>query len=309
MNQRRVVIFTDSRGWHERRLRRAFARRGVDSVLLSLKDCSIGSGASGCYGLQLPGFDNMLPDAVFVRHIPAGSFEQVTLRLDLLHALRECAVPVYNDARVIERTVDKAMTSFLLHKAGIATPPVWTCEAVATARKIFRRETAAGRKLVLKPLFGSRGNGLRLLDAASELPEPDSCNGVYYLQTFIPGADSDSDGFRDWRVMVIGGRALAAMERYSPAHWITNKAQGGECLACALDADMATLAEHAAAAVGAAYAGVDLIRDRSGNWQVLEINGIPAWSGLQSVCPQNIAQALADDLLQQIPGRPIEAVS
>ena len=37
----------------------------------------------------------------------------------------------------------------------------------------------------------------------------------------------------------------------------------------------------AAAAVGADHAGVDLIRDRSGGLQVLEVNGIPAWRGLQ----------------------------
>ena len=49
-----------------------------------------------------------------VRSIPAGSFEQVTLRLGLLHALAALGVAVVNDARGIERCVDKSMTSFLL---------------------------------------------------------------------------------------------------------------------------------------------------------------------------------------------------
>ena len=39
----------------------------------------------------------------------------------------------------------------------------------------------------------------------------------------------------------------------------------------------------AAAAVGAAHAGVDLIEDEDGSLLVLEVNSMPAWQGLQSV--------------------------
>ena len=63
--------------------------------------------------MAIPGFEGQLPDAAFVRSIAAGSFEQVTLRLSLLHALRELGVAIYNDARAIEKSVDKAMTSFV----------------------------------------------------------------------------------------------------------------------------------------------------------------------------------------------------
>jgi glutathione synthase/RimK-type ligase-like ATP-grasp enzyme len=46
----------------------------------------------------------------------------------VLHALRELAVPVYNDARSIERSVDKSMTTFLLRQHGIATLPTRVSE-------------------------------------------------------------------------------------------------------------------------------------------------------------------------------------
>ena len=65
-------------------------------------------------GLSLPGFGSRLPDGVIVRAIAAGSFEAVTRRLGVLHALREQGVLVWNDARAIERCVDKSMTSFLI---------------------------------------------------------------------------------------------------------------------------------------------------------------------------------------------------
>lgn len=295
----RIAVFTDSRGWHERRLVRALRRRGVQPVLLSLRDCGFAPA-----GLVLPGFAGTLPAAAFVRNVPGGSFEQVTLRLGVLHALRDSDVTVYNDARTIERTVDKSTTGFLLTRAGLPTPPAWVCESPATARERLRREAAAGRRLVLKPLFGACGRGLRLLAKPDELPGPEAVGGVYYLQRHVPG---DAEGGRDWRVLVAGGRALAAMERRAPG-WITNRARGGRCLAAPLTAELAQLAEAAAGAVDAGYAGVDLIRDRRGRLQVLEVNGVPAWHGLQGVTGVDLAQALVDDLLARVHGR-LEAVS
>lgn len=306
--QKRIALFSDSNGWHETRLKRAFAARETETVLLSLKDCAIGSGPAGCFSLDLPGFNNALPDAVFVRNIPGGSFEQVTLRLDILHALQACGVLVYNCARVIERTVDKAMASFLLARAGLPTPPSWTCESAAKAQRFCRYETAAGRELVVKPLFGSRGQGLERLDAETELPDAGDYNGVYYQQRFVAGGTADSIG-RDWRVMVIGGRAVAAMERRA-GHWITNRARGGICRPAALDEPLSGLAEAAAAALGAAYAGVDIIKNQNdGEYLVLELNSIPAWRGLQSVSAVDIADCLSKDLLGRLPASAIEAAS
>ena len=52
------------------------------------------------------------------------------------------------------------------------------------------------------------------------------------------------------------------------------------------------LAVDAAAAVGAFYAGVDLIETDAGP-TVLEVNSMPAWRGLQSVTEVDIAAELA----------------
>ncbi len=300
MTRPRVALFSDSHGWHERRLSRAFRRRGIEPVALSLKACRFTP-----QGVVL-GERAALPAAAFVRNIPGGSFEQVTLRLGLLHALRTCGVVVYNDARVIEQTVDKSMTSFLLGRAGLPTPPAWVCESYAAARARVALERAAGQRLVLKPLFGACGRGLKLLESPDQLPPPEGVAGaVYYLQRFLP---SGLAGGRDWRVLVVAGQALAAMERRS-AHWITNRARGGQCLPVVLTAELAQLAQAAAASVGASYAGVDLVRARDGGLQVLEVNGVPAWRGLQSVSRVDIAQALVDDLLHRLDSGRLEAVS
>lgn len=295
----RVAIMADETGWHTRQLQAALRSRGAVGRCVDLADCHIDT-TSAWHGLAIPGFGRELPAAVLVRGIAGGSFEQVTKRLGILHALREFGVPVYNDARAIERSVDKSTTSLLLHAAGIPTPPTWATESPAQAQRIAMREGAAGHALVLKPMFGSQGKGLQLVGNVGgvhhPLPPLDKGYGsIAYLQRFVPPATSP--GF-DWRVLVVGGRAITAMRRVSQ-HWVHNVAQGARCEPAELTPDLAQLAERAAQALDMDYAGVDLVPSPGQGIQVIEVNGVAAWQGLQRVTGFNIARALVDDLLDR----------
>ena len=289
----------DETGWHTRQLQVALRARGATGRCVDLADCHVDTTAAW-HGLVIPGFGRTLPDAALVRGIAGGSFEQVTKRLGVLHALRELGVPVYNDARAIERSVDKSMTSLLLHAAQIATPPTWATESAAQAQRIALREAATGHAVVLKPLFGSQGKGLQLVGLVDGkfvgVPALEGAYGALaYLQRFVPPAGTP--GF-DWRVLVIGQRAVTAMRRVSP-HWIHNLAQGAACAEAALTPALAQLAERAAAALDMDYAGVDLMPTEHGP-QVIEVNGVAAWQGLQRVTRGfNIARAIVDDLLDR----------
>jgi tetrahydromethanopterin:alpha-L-glutamate ligase len=294
----RVAIVADEIGWHTRQLQAALRARGVSSRCIDLAECGIDTTA-GWHGLALPGFAE-LPDAVMVRGIAGGTFEQVTRRLGVLHTLRELGVPVYNDARAIERSVDKSMTSVLLHACKVPAPPSWAIESAAQARRLVVREAAAGRALVLKPLFGSQGKGLRRVGRVNgrfvALPalHGNRYASVAYLQRFVPA--TARPGF-DWRVLVIGGRAVGAMRRVS-RHWVHNVARGAVCERTELTPELAELAQQAADALGLDYAGVDLMPSARGAL-VIEVNGVAAWRGLQRVTPFNIARALVDDLLDR----------
>lgn len=301
----RVAIFADETGWHTRQLQAALRARGAVGRCVDLAACHIDTTVAW-HGLVIPGFGRSLPDAALVRGIAGGSFEQVTKRLGVLHALRELGVPVYNDARAIERSVDKSMTSLLLHAEGVPTPPTWATESAAEAQRIVMRESAAGHALVLKPLFGSQGKGLqrvaRVDGGHRPLPELGrEFGGLAYLQRFIEPVCEP--GF-DWRVLVIGGRAVTAMRRVSTG-WIHNVAQGARCQAAELDPRLARLAERAAQALDMDYAGIDLMpcgeAGAAGgpDIQVLEVNGVAAWQGLQRVTRFNIARAIVDDLLDR----------
>ena len=106
-----LVLGGRPEGWHGARLREACDRHGLRLARADFRD--LGFALDGRTRLEVRGIGE-LPRVALVRSVPAGSFEEVTLRLGLLHALEAMGVTVVNDARAIERCVDKAMTSFLL---------------------------------------------------------------------------------------------------------------------------------------------------------------------------------------------------
>jgi tetrahydromethanopterin:alpha-L-glutamate ligase len=278
-------------GWHGAQLTTALAAHKVEAVFVSLQDCVI-----NCAGykpvIQIPGFKT-LPKAVFVRSVAGGTLQQITTRLNVLHILKMLNVLVYNDAKAIERTVDKAMTSFLLHQNGILTPKTWVCESRQNAHAIIVHEVVQNNQpLVIKPLFGSQGTGVRLVNI-NQLPLPMDAyvDGVFYLQAFIKAK-------HDYRIFVVNNKAIAGMQRQGE-NWQHNAALGAQ-LKSFKDAKMFALAEMAAKTLDIAYCGVDIICDENGKLYVLEVNSIPAWRGLQTVTMFNIAQALVDDFMTQL---------
>jgi tetrahydromethanopterin:alpha-L-glutamate ligase len=282
----KTVVFSDEIGWHGEQLELAFVACNIEAVFVSLQDCTIDLSGEKPQ-IKIPNVDG-LPQAVFVRGISGGTLQQITTRLNILHMLKTLGVLIYNDGKAIERTVDKAMTSFLLRQNSIATPKTWVCESRHEAHKIMQNH----EKLVIKPLFGSQGKGVRLVEQFTPpLPMDAYVDGVFYLQEFI---ESPSD----YRVFVVNNQVVAAMKRTGET-WLHNVAQGASCEKCD-DDDVFLIALQAARVLEIAYCGVDVIRDKCGKLFVLEVNSIPAWRGLQSVTETNIAQVLADDFLSKI---------
>lgn len=287
----RIAVFTDKLDWHVGETLQAFRALGARPVAVRLSACRIDTTRPN--GLAIPGFRN-LPDLAVVRAIGDGSLEAITMRLGALHALEALKVPLINGARAIECCTDKSMASFLLRRAGLPTPDTFATQSAAQARAIARRECGRG-PLVLKPLFGAQGWGLRLIETPDDLPGLEEARGVFYLQRFVGPARPP---FEDMRVLVANGEVIAAMRRRS-SHWVTNVRQGAKPSAVEATARERELAVAAADAMGAAIAGVDLIADASGATQVLEVNSMPGWYGLQKVTPFSIADRLAAESLKQ----------
>src|SRR5207248_1100688 len=77
-------------------------------------------------------------------------------------------------------------------------------------------------------------------------------------------------------------------------------ARGGSARPVTLPPEWVPLALGAAAAVGADYAGVDLLPSRDGTVFVLEVNAIPGWQGLQGATGIDVAGAIVDQLERRV---------
>jgi len=284
-----VVILAAREGWHTRELIRALEARGHTAAVAPYEGLVASIGPRS--GLRSGAADLDRADAVLARIIPSGSLEQIIYRVDALHRLEDRGVRVMNSPRAIERTVDKFWTSALLEQCGLPTPETFVCETAEEASAAFRILGDA----IVKPLFGSMGLGMiRVSDedmAFRVFRTIEQIRGVYYLQRAI-----DHDG-RDIRAFVVGGRVLGAIERRSEG-WRTNLSRGGTARPFRLTEEWSALAVRAAAAVGAEYAGVDLLPARDGGVYVLEVNGIPGWQGLQEATGLDVAGALIEQLAQ-----------
>ena len=282
-----LVILAAREGWHTRELTRALEARGHTGAIVPYEGLVASIGRRS--GLRSGATDLDRADAVLARIIPSGSLEQIIYRVDVLHRLEDRGVRVMNSPGAIERTVDKFWTSTLLEQCGLPTPDTIICDDAEEAFAAFRELG----DVIVKPLFGSMGLGMvRVSDeemAFRVFKTIEQIRGVYYLQRAI-----EHEG-RDIRAFIVGGRVLAAIERRSDG-WRTNLSRGGTARPVQLPEAWTALALRAAAAVGAEYAGVDLLPATDGTVYVLEVNGIPGWQGLQEATGIDVAGALIEQL-------------
>jgi RimK family alpha-L-glutamate ligase len=288
-----VPILSARTGWHTDELLRALAARGHTGTVVPYESLVARiAPRSTAPTLSATSQQLLSAPAVLARIVPNGSLEQIIYRVDALHWLEERGVRVMNSPRAIERCVDKFYTSALLHEAGLDTPETVVCERIDDAMAAVREMG----DVIVKPLFGSMGHGMvRVSDpetAFRVFRALELARTVFYLQRVVEHAGCDV------RAFVVGNRVIAAIERRArDGGWRTNISLGGEARAIDLPSAWSELALTAARAVGADYAGVDLLPASDGTIHVLEVNGIPGWSGAQKATSVDIAGAIVDHLI------------
>jgi RimK family alpha-L-glutamate ligase len=177
-----------------------------------------------------------------------------------------------------------------LAAAGVPTPRTVACERSDDALEAF---ADLGSDVIVKPLFGSMGFGMARVEdrdvAQRVFRALEIERAVYYLQETLPHEGVDV------RALVVGQRVVAAIERVATS-WRANLARGARARPVALDDDRAELCVRATRALGADYAGVDLLRAADGRDYVIEVNAIPGWHGVEQATGVDVAAALVEHL-------------
>lgn len=289
----RLGIFGQSDSLYVRLLQQAALERGDVVTILSFQQFSArvlaGRLRFFCGDTELTGFD-----AVIVRTMPPGSLEQVVARMDLLSGLEAAGTRIVNSPRALECAVDKYLTTQRLAEQGLPVPDTVVCEGAEAALQAFEQ---LGRDVVVKPLFGAEGRGIvRVTDpeiALRVFRTLERISAVLYLQKFVTGPAFDL------RLLMLDGRVLGAMQRTPrPGDFRANISQRGTGAPWNPTPHEVHLATAAANVVGAVFSGVDLMYDAAGQAQVIEVNAVPGWRGLQQACGVDVPGVLLDWLQQ-----------
>ncbi|MCE4614381.1 MAG: lysine biosynthesis protein LysX [Desulfurococcales archaeon] len=210
-------------------------------------------------------------------------------------ALESSGVRTVNTVESLYATFDKLRTHSLLEKAGIPAPR--TIIAFSQESALSAAEEL-GYPVVVKPLHGSWGRLIALAndkEALRSIVEYSQYIGphgrVHYIQEYI-----DKPG-RDIRTFCIGSSVPAGIYRVS-REWITNTARGAQSFPAKITGELEDLTLRACRAVGAEFAGVDIVEDKDRGFLVLEVNGVPEFKNTVRVTGVDLPGHLMTYLLE-----------
>ena len=235
-----------------------------------------------------------LPDRVFTRMGSSAPLEA----FDALRQLELHSIPCINSSASLEVCRDKARSLQVLAAAGVPIPRTVVVGREAPLQSCLPR--IGSPPWILKLSVGTQGTGVARVDSVASLRTMvDLLRGLgerVLVQQFVAEAKGT-----DVRVLVVGGQAVAAMQRRAKGDEIrSNLHLGGTSEGIALTPTMTRVAEKAAKAVGLDVAGVDLLPSKDGP-VVCEINGSPGLEGLAAATGRDLAGELLSFLTRPLP--------
>jgi ribosomal protein S6--L-glutamate ligase len=198
------------------------------------------------------------------------------------------------------RSRDKLRSLQLLAKAGVGIPKTVFARDTTDTEDVI--EKVGGAPAIIKVARGTHGNGVVLAEtkkAAKAVMQAFYVEGVNFLvQEFI----AESAG-TDIRVIVVGGKVVAAIQRQSlDDDFRANTHQGGVGSAIRLTEEERKTAQKAAKAMGLPICGVDLMRSSRGPL-VLEVNSSASLRTPEAVTNRNVALSIIEYVEQNAKGR------
>lgn len=294
----RILALGPHEGWHADRLRAAANHLGISLDWAKYETLAADFDGAGvqrvtaCMPDDGPQVRVSDYDHVLTRTMPVGSLEQITLRLGVLHTLRELGHSVVNGPSGLEIAIDKYRTLARVAALGI---PVPATRVVQTRRAAMEAFTELGGDIVVKPLFGGEGRGvLRVMDrelAWFTFATLDRIDAVLYLQPFV------RPGGIDTRVLVLG-ETVFGLRRQATEGWKTNVSHGGRTEAIEVPGPLKEASLRIAADLGLRIAAVDWIECETGPPRVLEVNAIPGWKGAEAALGVPIAEYILRAVMQ-----------
>lgn len=269
-----------------RRFQHAAVNAGIDLSVLNPADFELIVDADEGWSAIYQGRRLTKPDLI----IPRTGSETSYFTLAVLRHFERKGVAMVNSSTAIEAVADKLQTLQILSRAGLPIPKTILAKFPVDVNLVERE---LGFPVVVKTLKGTRGNGVLLCANREQFHD---------LATLLDGANAGADFIfqqyikashgRDVRVIVIDGKAVAAMERRSSdGGFKSNISLGGVGSAFQPPPAMADLAVQVTHALHLDVAGIDILFD-DGGYRICEANSSPGFQGLEKACGISVPDAV-----------------
>lgn len=212
-------------------------------------------------------------------------------------------VRLFNSAEGVEVCDDKMLTYIALANGGVEIPdtlPAPLCYYPdARVREEYCRvvEERLGYPLVVKKSFGSWGMDVNLIQNFAELTKIAEEYKLFphLYQKYIAAKRGE-----DTRVLVIGGKAVAAMRRRNDGDFRSNIELGGRGYPAEITKSYREISERAARLLSIDYCGIDLLEGEDGRPIVCEVNSNAFFNEAEKVTGVNIAGAYAAHIAREM---------
>ncbi|MGC8831413.1 MAG: ATP-grasp domain-containing protein [Thermoproteota archaeon] len=272
-----AVLTHKPRSYSSIRLVEEAGKLGVPCELVSFRETSLHIKEGR---LRLKVFDGAGVRAVFSR--PKTLLSPLMLyALSLTKILEEEGLYVLNPFEGFLNTLDKVVTYRNLCLENLPIP-----DSIMSAS--WRRLVEMPSPFFLKPVYGSRGRGVKLVEKVEEKPIVEGCGA------WIAQSSAKEDNW-DLRILVLGDQVLAAIKRVSDKP-VTNIARGAVGEIFEADREVEKLAVKASKALNCLFAGVD-ISFRKGEAFILDVNPQPDFMGVEKTMGINVAREIINYML------------
>jgi len=211
--------------------------------------------------------------------------------LAVLRQFEMAGVWPLNESVAIGRSRDKLRSMQILAKYGLGLPVTAFAHDPKQTDEVLKM--VGGAPAVIKLLEGTQGIGVVLGEteksAKSVIEAFRGANVNILVQEFIKEA-----GSTDIRILVIGGKVVAAMQRTgAPGDFRSNLHRGGSAKQVKITPEERSTAVRAAKAMGLNVCGVDILRSNHGP-VIMEVNSSPGLEGIENATGKDVAGQIID---------------
>ncbi|GAA0442382.1 RimK family alpha-L-glutamate ligase [Lentibacillus halophilus] len=249
----------------------------------------------------------METDSIGLLHIKQAELPHFAVFADkdiyLARQLEWLGVRLFNSAEAIARSDDKIASYQRFAVNGLSIPKT------IAAPKAFHRTTdisatdykaaieQLGLPMIVKEAFGSFGEQVHMVSTEAELFAKihDMQGKPFMLQEFV----ASSYG-KDMRLHVVGDHVAAAMKRQAFNHFRANVTAGGTMQPYHPSENEQQLAIAATKAIGADFAGVDLLFGEQDRPIICEVNSNAHIRSMYDCTGINIADFMIDDIRKKM---------